>query len=834
MLKLQQSYPDNFNQTLPVFLYTNPDALQSIASEMDRTIAKSTKLISLHSITAKPEVKSEKELTQKELEFYNKKEFNKWVDEAYLLMGKAHFYKSDYDKAKETFQYLNNNFKEEPAVFESHLWLARLAIEKGKNKKAENILATLKKNIDFPKKLKGELNATEAHYNILNGNSEQAIVSLKKAVEQVSDKYHKTRYTYILAQLYQERGDNFQASEQYKKVIKLNPPYEMTFNAKINRALTYQTSSGSGKDIEKQLKKMLKDDKNIEFQDQIYYALGELAMKNGDQELAIEFYKKSVSVSAGNNNQLALSNLTLANIYYEIPDYINAQAYYDSTVAVIQPDYPDYQIIYAKSISLTNLVQHIQTVALEDSVQQLAKMPEPELRSFIDDLITKAKEEDEARRLRQQELAQFNNEFSTQTLSGPAFGGSDKWYFYNTTSLQVGRSDFKKYWGNRKLEDNWRRKNKSSISYDIETLSDAQEEGQPGVEGRQDKTVTNKYSPEFYMQNIPLTDSMMNLSHGRIKNALFEMGNIYGSELKDYEKAIHAYTDLLQRYPGYDNKLQVYYKLYVIGKESENKDLLATYQQKIISEFPNSLYAQVLTNPDFVKQLEAQERELENTYNKTYQSFKQREFTRVTSMSKAAMEKFPESELIPQFDYMLTISEGISKDTLSFIDDLQKLISRYPGSEIAEQTNILVTYLKEGHPEIAAKHEEIKAEELYKESEQEEEHYFAISLPPGRNTNQLIFNIINFNLDEYPETKLNVKKQNLDSDNLLCVVDKFENAKIAMEYLNKIKLYNDLWKDVEFRGSRMFIISVSNMNVLKQQKDIDRYNIFYKNHYTVE
>ncbi|NJK87908.1 MAG: tetratricopeptide repeat protein [Bacteroidales bacterium] len=312
-------------------------------------LKKAEKLISLHSITVKPEIKKNKALTPKQREFHSKKEYNKWVDDNYLMMGKAYFYKHDFEKAKEIFLFILNEYKNQRTLNETKIWLIKLYNETRKFESAEELIKLLEAEPKLNNKLTTELYAVTADFHIKQNNFEAAIPYLEKAQKHVTKKYLRTRYTFILAQLYEKTGDLKKASESYGKVIKMNPPYEMTFHAKINRALAYEKGFGSVNEIESQLFKMLKDDKNKDYQDQIYYALGNIAMKEGKKDLALDRHKKSVEKNTTNTQQKIVSYLTIADMYYEKPDYVNAQAYYDSSVTLMDSEYPNYDIIYAKS-----------------------------------------------------------------------------------------------------------------------------------------------------------------------------------------------------------------------------------------------------------------------------------------------------------------------------------------------------------------------------------------------------------------------------------------------------------------------------------------------------
>jgi tetratricopeptide (TPR) repeat protein len=822
MQKLENSHEDNYAKLLTIFIYHNKDELSAINSEMDRSIQKATKVLTTHSITVKPEIDEDKELTPKQREFLNKSEYNKWVDDAYLLMGKSHFHKHEFKEASETFQYIVSNFPNEITQIESRIWLSRISLEQGRIKESENILAELEKETSIPKSLVADFEATLAYQKIQRNDFVQAAEHLEKALDAARSRYYKQRYNFILAQLYQKTNNSLLASERYQKVIKLNPPYEMTFNARINLALSYETGTVSRKDIEKQLQKMLRDDKNIDFQDQIYYAWGNLYFKEGDIDKAIDYYTLSASVSKENINQQALTYITLADIYYELPDYIPAQAYYDSAVSIITDDYPNYNVIYAKSISLTNLVENIETVTLQDSVQKLSYLPKAELYAFIDGLIEQERErEARERRLEEerQRAAQFDiqQQFEIQT-------NTSSWYFYNNTAIDRGRDEFKRKWGARKLEDNWRRANKSSIDPSVEFATNDEAETETDELTPTEKP-TDKFSRRYYLVDIPFTDSSMEVSHLRIQRALYNMGDIYSQELKDFNKATNAFEDLLRRYPTYEQRLQVYYKLYSIGKQTENINMVSLYQQKIINEFPESNYAMVLSDPDYFKKMEAQEQKENDAYEHVYNTFNRGDYAQTRLLIEKALREYPESKYMREYDYMQTISNGVIKDTVTFISDLSKLISRYPDSEIAERSQLIIRYLQTENPEAAREQAIKQAATLFKISA-DEEHFVVVSVPKTQNSNQLMFNIINFNIDNFSESELKVKKDDLNAISLVSVVS-FENEEKASEYFSQLQKYPDLFRDVDATNNQVFFISTTNFNLLKRDNKLEQYITYF-------
>ncbi|MFW5644493.1 MAG: tetratricopeptide repeat protein, partial [Bacteroidota bacterium] len=536
--KIEDSYEDNYSKLLPVFYFSDPSVAQTVASDMDRALEKATKVITLHSITVKPDFKRGIQ-TEKQKEFYNKKEYNKWIDDNYILMGKAYVYKNEFRTAIETLRKMINDFPKEETRFEAMIWMARAYNEIEEYREAEQLLSALGDRENLPREYHADLYTTYADFHLKQAEYEQAVPYLRKALEYVKDKHYRVRYRYILAQLYQEIGNAEKTIANYQKVIKMNPSYEMTFNAKINMAGSFEAGSGKAKEIRSLLHKMLKDDKNIEYQDQIYYALGDIALKENKIEEAIDNFELSASRSITNANQKGLTYIALGDIYYDIPEYELSQAYYDSSLQNIEEDYDDYEMLTRKATSLNRLVEHSSVYELEDSLQRLAKLPREELFTVIDGIIEQVMKEEEDRRTREQEemldreygMAMGNNNRGISNNQG------GQWYFYNMNAKSVGQPEFRMKWGNRKLEDHWRRKNKESYS----EIAEPEQGEVADTATTQDKKVLSDKNREFYLKDIPMTDSAMQISEERLEKALYNMGLVYRNDLKDIDLAIESF-----------------------------------------------------------------------------------------------------------------------------------------------------------------------------------------------------------------------------------------------------------------------------------------------------
>lgn len=830
--QIENGYLDDYSEILPVFPFQEKSAADLASADMDRTIKKCTKLISLHSITAKPKVKNNKNLTEKQRAFFSKKEYNLFVDDAYLLMGKAHFCKQEYEQAGEIFRLLMNDFKNQPVAFEAQVWYSRLQIQNQQSRDAFDILTSLENNPRYPAKLLPDLHATLADYYFNQKDYIQAITYLEKALGGERHKRTRTRYMYILAQSYEKTGNLKRASDYYVQVIKMNPPYDMAFHARINRALAYEQGFGRAEDIEDELNKMLRDDKNIDYLDQIYFALGNLANKEGRDDQAMEYYQKSINANTGNDQQKARSYLTIASYFYAKPDYPNAKAYYDSTLTYIDPDYPGYEAVYSKSKNLTRLVTEMNTVIIGDSLIMLARLPKQELDARIDALIEQERKNEEIARMKLQEEQldqQFGTEVAMKSYVRQQTTGNEgaRWYFYNDAAKSLGYREFKLKWGNRKLEDHWQRATKSVVAFAAGSPEDLEAES-PETAATQPEL--SKMSREYYLINIPSSDSAIDARYKAIELALYNMGLIYRNDLKDYDRASESFKSLIRRFPNSAYLMTSYYNLYGIAKDQQNQALVDYYKNLLVTQFPQSMYAKVLSNPEYFRELEAEELAVQQYYEQTYELYRAGNYAEVIIRVDQAMKDYADNPLIPQFAYLGAISRGKSSDQKVFRENLTALVLKYPGTDVAGDAQQLINYMDKEHPEMKEAEEVQISRKIYQVSP-EEPHLFAFVLDKKINTNQLIFNIINFNLDNFDNLSLRVDVTDLNPQQNLILVKPFRNQEEVMQYLLAIRSSESMLKDMPAVTLLPMAISEVNLNTLREDKSIDRYLKFYHENY---
>ena len=832
--KANNSVQNDYNHILDLFLFENEAVHSTVSSDMKRAIDKATKVITIHSITAKPKVK-EGNQSASEREFYEKNEYNKWVDDSYLLMGEAYMYQGEFYLASETFKHIMVTFPEEDVHYLAMIWLSRAYIMIDEEREAERILMSLSDEEDLPDEYLKAFYTTRTQLHLKNQEYSQAAGQLEKAMEQKGNsKEDKIRYTYILAQLYEAAGQKNLALDKFRKVTKYNPPYEMAFNARVSMAEVFESGQANSADLKKLLVKMLKDSKNVEYKDQIYFALGNIAMEEGDRGKAIEYYQLSVSSSVQNQYQKGYSSLTLAKIYYDEPDYVLSAAYYDSAVSFLDRDYPGYAGLASLSASLGNLVYNVSTYELEDSVQVLAALPEEQRLSVIDGIIEQVRNKEEEERLARQQAMQDQAFNQSMLYGGNQSSGREssmtggQWYFYNLNAKSFGQPEFRMKWGDRKLEDNWRRKNKRTIS----TL--AQEGGTQtdSLEGGAGTPVLDNKSREYYLVNIPLSDSAMEMSNERMEKALYNMGVIYKEQLLDYEESIKAFKELIRRFPESAQVPTVYYYLYELNNNIQKPTEAQYYANLLTQSYPESHYAKLLTNPNYLNELEEEEMKVVHDYENVYNLYQQRDYKGVIAKADKAIPVYKDDPLVPKFKFIKAMALGAEDGKETMKVALDSLIKQHPGTEESQQAQEIIDYMFVEFPEIKEADQAAQAEEIYTVVDSSQEHYMLLAVRSDQNVNQVSFNLLNHNLDHYNQYDLSIDQFAMaDSYNML-VVKLFNNAEAASRYLRDIRDNSDeILPGIAPAQYRMMIISRDNLGILLERKELTPYYLFYQQHY---
>ncbi|MDB4534575.1 hypothetical protein N9242_06860, partial [Vicingaceae bacterium] len=804
---IYDQHRDDFSEILPLFVYPNEEQSKGLYPDMDKIVEKTSTVIDRHSM------------------YIKKKEYNKWIDKSYMLMGKARFYKQEYFVGEEVFEYIAKAFKKEDVKYEALIWLARTHIEMGNLSKAESYL-TLIEDKGAPKQYASEYNALQADFYIKKHNYDDAITSLTKSLETTKGRETKRRYNYVLAQLWLKKKEYGKASELFSTVIKLKPRYDMMFNAKISRALSFDPASGEEKDIKKMLSKMVKDSKNSEFLDQIHYALADIAFKEKNEPLGIDHLQKSAALSVSNDKQKALSYLRLGELFYDKPLYVESKAYYDSCLTVLPEDYSKYETIYDRTQSLTRLVKNIFIVTEEDSLQKLAN-DEGYRTKIIEELVQNAVKEEEQKKLDLAEAAESGS-FDNNTTIASNLPNSGKWYFYNNTTLGFGFTDFKKNWGTRKLEDNWRRSNKESVASfddDLEEDSDSTSSDSTKVK------VNKKTTPEYYMQFIPLTEKDMDISHNKIIEALYSLGNIYREDFQDYKRSINSFEDLITRYDTCRYVLPSWYNLYRISLLIDDDSMKQKYKNLILNNYPESEYARIIQDPTYNKVTRENRKRVDNYYSIVYDMYSNRKYQKVLTRCRKAKSIFADNHLQDHFDFLAAMSIGHLSPLDTFKTALNGVITTHPESEVSEEAQRILDLIKKG---ITVNTEEADNSIPYNHVFDVDFHLIVVVPGTDKKSNKYKVDISNFNTKYFSDKTFNVSNIFIDPQNQLIIVKPINGYERAVDYFKSFKLNKDNLKDLNEKGYQYFLISKENFALFYKNKDMAGYLSFFKKNFDVE
>lgn len=833
--------------------------------------------------TSQAEIKNLDEAILKANTIANEKSLSNYVDDAYFLIGKANHLKANFYNASEFFTYVYNTYPEEKELRQAALaWKARSLMESERFEEAEAILDTAFKYINTEKESVADIYATRAQLYLYAGEDEQAVSLLAQAIKYSRNRQNKIRWIYLMAQLQQLAGKPEAAYENYTTVVKSNAPFEMAFNANLNKISITNELSGNEDNEAEQLYALLKDDKNRDFTDQIYYRIGNSYAEEQNTAKAIENYQRSVAVSTRNPIQKGLSYLKLAETYLDQSDFVLSKAYYDSTLAVLPPAYPEYELIRKKSVNLDYLASRLLAVAREDTLQMLAKLPEEEREARIDVLA------------REQSLRSVNNVLtagdsreslpgSSQVLSAGA--GNSKFYFYNSASVSQGLVDFKRRWGNRKLEDNWRRSQKSASDITNSPSPDQGIANTPFQAPPVDPVTANTEAiRRTFIESIPLEPEQKAASDQKIASALYDIANYYRDITLDTAEAVRTYEKLLARFPETPDKLAVYYNLYRLYSNG-NSQASEKYKNILLNEYPSSPFAKTILDPDYSQKQSEEEQEFHRFYNEVYNSYLDKKYEDVLSQIEKYTREHPGNVLSPQLGYLRALATGrtgklpaleiafrdlaetypddklivpLVKQHLDFIDANRAAMAERPvvimdndqyGSSFVEEpvnqqpvalnadatvkeagsrTQESAPVVKPGPPVTV----DPANESTFFSKEEEAIYYFVVNVSdPRANLSSSRFGIGQYNRINLPGEGIRHQLKAIGNQNQLIYVGPFRNREAALSYYNAINpMMREIMKIPAARYTT-FYINQQNLEKISDSETLDRYVDFYRSNY---
>ncbi len=715
--EMERGYEDDFTDMLlmhPAEARGREGAPQPTGS-FTRSIEKAQKAIQLHSIKKRPKRKAGKGNDPAYKEWLKREEYNPFLHNAWMMMGRSQYQDGDFLGAASTFYYVSRHFKWLPAtVMEAQLWQARSYCALDWTFEAEGIVNRIKVDSLKTNTLRELYYFTAADVAVRQHEYARAIPMLEQALKYASGG-QKPRLWFLLGQLYASEGRKADAYKAYGKARgAAGSSYRAQLNARIKQSEVYE-----GSDIEpevKALRRLTRYGSNKEYLDQIYYAIGNLYLSRRDTTEAIKNYELAAAKSTRNGIDKAISQVTLGGLYYDLGRYDKAQPCYSEGVAALPQTYPGYADMRRRSDVLDELAVYAQNVHLNDSLLHLSTLPEAEqmavIEKIIEDLKKREKQEaeDAAREeyLAEQEAA-GNNLQSSNAPSQFNLNTDKSWYFYNTATRNAGRTEFQKRWGSRKLEDDWRRRNKATFSLDSGEGDAPYEQSEDGtymngepdpLEDEETKQAReheqDPHYPEYYLKQIPKTDAEKATANEVIQEGLYNQGLILKDKMEDFGGAETEWDRLMTRYPDNVYRLDVYYNRYLLDMRLGRTAEAEKWRALILSEFPESKYAQAMADPAYLENLRTMETRQEAMYEAAYDAYLDNRNAEVHEAYREINGLYPMSPLIPRFMFLDALAYVTENRHDQFASTIRELLERYPSTDLTPLASAWLTGIGKG------------------------------------------------------------------------------------------------------------------------------------------
>ncbi|MBK8505640.1 MAG: tetratricopeptide repeat protein [Saprospiraceae bacterium] len=623
----------------------------------------------------------------------------------------------------------NYFLKHKPAHQEAQLWLAKTLIERDRFGEAENILRSLEAKDNTYKEIKEEIYPVQAHSALSRGQTEKAVEPLSKAVEITGDRILRARYAYILAQVLERTNRYNDALAAYDQVVKLKPTYEMTFNALLSK-LKMQSNTGNV-DSEKYadaLNKMIKDDKNQEYQDQLYFALAQQELKNGNKAGAIAKLSESIRNSAGNQVQKAESYYTIAQLYFEDDEYVKAKYYFDSTQTVMSKNDLRYDQVVAYSKNLSSIATNLETIQLQDSLIRISQLSDKELKDLAADIKKKAAQAAAAAQVAATQSTKSNLPTLNVATQSAALGqqGGSVFFAYDDRAVKKGQRDFSREWGGIGLQDNWRRSSSAAFGVIASESTGELQQAAP--------TSISETEIDEIFKDVPRTPEQMDASNKKIEDALFALGQLFRSELSNSIKSVESLDQLLKRYPDTEHAMDAYYLLYVDHTELGNSQEATFYSKKILDEFADSEYAKYINDPSYLQNALTDDEKAEKYYQDVHMMFDQGQYEPALKQLVQAKNNLPaKHNLLSKFSFLTAMCIGKLQGREPYVNALKETIAKYPNTKEEERAKEIIRLLGIRFTETTEGIEEINPEAYFNLTEDDKMHMVLVVLKTEAN-----------------------------------------------------------------------------------------------------
>ena len=849
-LEKEKGHKDNYTELLPLYPVGNKQSRDIGKSHYERTVEKMEKAIQRHTIKVKG------------------REQNPFLWRAWLMLGKAQFQMGQFEEAAATFSYMARLYVGDPARSGlARAWLAKSYTMLDWRYDAEDVIRNMSRDsMDF--RAVKDWDYTYANYYICVGDYPKAVPYLRKVIKHERRKTQRAREWYLMGQIQNLMGHQQEAYKAFARVIRCSPPYELQFNARI--AQTEVLAKNNGKQMIGRLKRMAANDNNAEYLDQVYYAIGNIHLAQGDTLQAIGAYERGNQKSTRNGIEKGVLLLSLGNLYWELEKFADAQRCYGEAIGLLDKDRKDYDQLAQRSKVLDELVPYTETVHLQDSLLQLAQMGEKERLQAIDRVIDALKKKEKEMRDAELENTAVTQQTSNQSNFGlvnqravpQAIGTQQQtggaWYFYNPTAVSQGKATFQREWGRRENTDNWRRSNQTVVrmpsgdaANDSITASDeAAKAVGDSIVAPIDSTALDPHNREYYLAQIPFSEEQQTACHALIKDALFHAAII----LKDKMERLNISERYLRRltgdYPDYEHNDEAWYHLWLLYSRQGRTTEAAECLTRLKADYAESEFTQLIADPYYAENARFGEQMEDSLYAATYEAFKHDAFLTVKQNTELSAARFAQGAHRDKFLFISGLSKLNEGAGDGCLEQLQQVVEKYPDSEVSALAGMIVKGVQDGRKlrggkfdigdvwtqrDIVLKSDSTTADTL---STDRASHYLFMLVyhPDSLNQhsaeghspvgeNQLLFELARYNFTNFLVRNFEIQ---IDHDGELhrMTVSGFLSYDEALQYARM--LYGNETLRRYTAGAMRLIVSEQNLPLLGTQYTYDEYQQFYE------
>ncbi len=817
-----ENYKEDYTQVLPVFIPIDSTTIQGKKVSLDSARELSSKAIDWHRIS-------------------------KWVDDSYFLIGKIDYLQARADDAKNAFRYVNSQSKDKDLRHKALISLLRLYIDQQALEDANFTIDYLSKETEISTENTFELYKTLAYYYESRGDQNGVIGALDRAINYTSDKKERSRLYFILAQRYQREGIDALAFDYFQKSLEGNPPYERAFFATLYAQQVAELNASKDlKKVRNYYEGLYEDPKNKDLKDVVLFERALFEEKQNDIPLTLELLHLAAKETGTIPRVKGYIYQKLADIKFnQFKDYRATKYYLDSALTFIKEEDPVAKQLTEKKASLDTYVFHFERIEKTDSLIQLASLPEEEQ-------MLRAQKFIETEKQRLAELKNSSESPRSTSIFDNLLAFRDKstgstFYFDNSTALQQGAIEFVRTWGNRPLQDNWRRK---AALAQVASQIPSPDAVDNRMEGDASSDSTAIPSVETLLSSIPKSPEQLEKANTELEESYFELGKVLYFQLKEPKRSQQYLEQLVKQYPKTVKKPEAYYLLYLGQKELLGD--FNTYVQLLNLEFPESPYTFSVNNPEAGAGNKAS-LESSKGYEQAYEAYYAGNYSQARALIFSTLENYP---LTRNTEKLLLLNAMVSGKLESKEEFKSKLVSFLQNAKeqdlIALAKAMLQPLLSQEEMDTKASANSSLGEPAAPEKELEKEkvlenpakkspytatddqtHIFVLALSPAEveTAKNLLNDLETFHSQSFGNARLRTGNMNLSADLSIFIISPFANAEKALSYLKTFKEKFTSIGLTEDLKNKAFFISIENFQVLNRTKDLEEYRQFFTSTY---